>query len=203
MLSVHSVVSFDFATSVLPGWHATIFPPYFVIGAIFSGFAMVMTLLVPARALFGLQDLITPRHLENMCKILLLTGSIVGYAYCTEFFMAWYSANPYESFVFLNRAMGPYAWAYWTMFTCNVVTPQLFWFRFFRTNPWAMLVLSIFVNVGHVVRAVRHHRDVAAPRFSAVELGGITARRGWTSSRSSAAWASSSACSCCSSGICR
>jgi molybdopterin-containing oxidoreductase family membrane subunit len=148
VLSVHTIVSFDFATSQLPGWHTTIFPPYFVAGAVFSGFAMVINLMVPARSLFGLKDLITTKHLENMCKVILATGSIVGYAYGMEFFIAWYSGNPYESFVFINRATGPYAWAYWTMVTCNVLTPQLFWFRWFRTNPAAMFVLAIFINIG-------------------------------------------------------
>lgn len=149
VLSVHSVVSFDFAISQVPGWHTTIFPPYFVAGAIFSGFAMVITLLVPARAAFGLQDLITTRHLENICKVLLATGMIVGYAYAIEFFTAWYSDNPYEAFVFFqNRALGPYAWAYWTMVCCNVLIPQLFWFKAVRRHALAMFVISIFVNIG-------------------------------------------------------
>ncbi|MDP6693502.1 MAG: polysulfide reductase NrfD, partial [Phycisphaerales bacterium] len=115
VLSVHSVVSFDFAVAQLPGWHTTIFPPYFVAGAIFSGFAMVMTLAIPARELWGLKNFITKRHLENMCKIILLTGSMVGYAYSMEFFIAWYSGEIYESFAFVNRAFGPYSWAYWIM----------------------------------------------------------------------------------------
>ncbi|MEZ6081104.1 MAG: NrfD/PsrC family molybdoenzyme membrane anchor subunit [Pirellulaceae bacterium] len=148
VLSVHTVVSFDFAVSQLPGWHTTIFPPYFVAGAIFSGFAMVLTLLIPVRAIYNLKDLITPRHLDNMCKIILATGSMVGLAYTTEFFMAWYSQNPYEFFTFWNRAFGPYWWAYWIMFSCNVITPQLFWFRVFRTNTVIMWVVTIFVNIG-------------------------------------------------------
>lgn len=148
VLSVHTVVSFDFAVSQLPGWHTTIFPPYFVAGAIFSGFAMVLTLLIPVRAIYHLKDLITPRHLDNMCKIILATGSMVGLAYTTEFFMAWYSQNPYEFFTFWNRAFGPYWWAYWIMFSCNVITPQLFWFRVFRTNTVLMWVVTIFVNIG-------------------------------------------------------
>ncbi len=148
VLSVHSVVSFDFAVSQLPGWHTTIFPPYFVAGAIFSGFAMVMTLAVPARQFFGLKHLITMRHLENMNKIMLATGSMVGYAYMTEFFTAWYSGNPFESFIFRARALGPYAWAYWIMVTCNVVVPQLFWFKKLRTNLWVMFIASILINVG-------------------------------------------------------
>ncbi|MBX3468793.1 MAG: polysulfide reductase NrfD [Planctomycetes bacterium] len=148
VLSVHSVVSFDFATSQLPGWHTTIFPPYFVAGAIFSGFAMVVTLLVPVRALFGLKHLITMRHLENMNKIILVTGCMVGFAYGTEFFIAWYSGNPFEGFAFLARARAHYAWSYWTMIFCNVVAPQLFWFKSLRTSIPVMIVVAIFVNIG-------------------------------------------------------
>ncbi|MEW6235567.1 MAG: NrfD/PsrC family molybdoenzyme membrane anchor subunit [Candidatus Omnitrophota bacterium] len=148
VLSVHSVVSFDFAVAQLPGWHSTIFPPYFVAGAIFSGFAMVITLIVPARKFFGLKEIVTLRHLENMCKIILLTGSIVGYSYAIEFFIAWYGGNPNETFAFINRAFGPYAWAYWTMISCNVIAPQVFWFKKFRTTPWMMLIVAIFVNIG-------------------------------------------------------
>ncbi len=148
VLSVHSVVSFDFATSQIPGWHTAIFPPYFVAGAVFSGFAMVGTILIPARKWFGLEQIITLHHLENMNKIILATGSMVGFAYATEFFIAWYSGNPNESFAFINRAFGPYAWAYWTMVTCNVVTPQLFWMKKLRTNLAVMWVMYIFVNIG-------------------------------------------------------
>ena len=148
VLSVHTIVSFDFAVSQLPGWHTTILPPYFVAGAIFSGFAMVITLLVPARKLCGLEEIITVRHLENMCKIVLATGMIVGYAYAMEFFIAWYSGNPYERFAFVNRAFGPYWWAYWTMVTCNVISPQFFWIKWCRTTPWFMVIICIFVNIG-------------------------------------------------------
>ncbi|MCP4868613.1 MAG: polysulfide reductase NrfD [Proteobacteria bacterium] len=148
VLSVHSIVSFDFATSQLPGWHTTIFPPYFVAGAIFSGFGMVMTLLIPSRKIFDLEEIITIRHMENMCKIILLTGTMVGYAYGMEFFIAWYGQNPYESFAFVNRAFGPYAWAYWIMISCNVFIPQVFWIKKFRTTPWIMFIISIFVNIG-------------------------------------------------------
>ncbi len=148
VLSVHSVVSFDFAVAQLPGWHTTIFPPYFVAGAIFSGFAMVMTLAIPARQFFGLKEIITPRHLENMAKIILVTGSMVGYAYAMEFFIAWYGGNQYEMFAFVSRALGPYAWAYWIMVTCNVISPQLFWFRKCRTNLWILMAVCIFVNIG-------------------------------------------------------
>ena len=130
VLSVHSVVSFDFATSIVPGWHTTIFPPYFVAGAIFGGFAMVLTLLIPFREIYNLHDLVTDKHIDNMCKIILLTGSLVGYAYSMEFFIAWYSGNPFEIYAFTNRAFGPYWWAYWAMITCNVAAPQLFWFKY-------------------------------------------------------------------------
>ena len=147
VLSVHSVVSFDFATAQLPGWHATIFPPYFVAGAIFGGFAMVVTLAVPARQFFGLKRIITIRHLELMNKIILVTGSLVGYAYGMEFFIAWYGGNDYERYVFFNnRATGPYAWAYWIMISCNVLSPQVFWFKKFRTSIPVMFVVSILVN---------------------------------------------------------
>ncbi len=164
VLSVHTIVSFDFATSQLPGWHTTIFPPYFVAGAVFSGFGMVLTLMVPGRELFGLKDLITPRHLENICKVLLATGTMVGYAYAMEFFIAWYGGNRYEQFAFINRALGPFAWAYWTMIACNVISPQLFWFRKFRTSPWLMFIVSIFVNIGmwferFVITVTSLHRD--------------------------------------------
>ncbi len=148
VLSVHSVVSFDFAVAQVPGWHTTIFPPYFVAGAIFSGFAMVITLMVVCRKAFGLEHLITHRHFENMAKIILLTGSLVGYAYATEFFIAWYSGNPYEQFVFINRAFGDYAWAYWIMVSCNVISPQIFWFKKARTSMVILFVVSIFVNIG-------------------------------------------------------
>lgn len=148
VLSVHSIVSFDFAVSQLPGWHTTIFPPYFVAGAVFSGFAMVQTLMLPARKWLGLKDLVTIRHIENMNKIILVTGTMVGYAYAMEFFIAWYSGNEYESFAFINRAFGPYAWAYWIMVSCNVITPQLFWFKSIRTNITISFIVSIFVNIG-------------------------------------------------------
>ena len=148
VLSVHSIVSFDFAVSQLPGWHTTIFPPYFVAGAVFSGFAMVLMLMIIARRIFGLAHIMTMRHLENMAKIILLTGSLVGYAYAIEMFMAWYSGNETEWFVFVNRAMGDYAWAYWIMISCNVLTPQIFWFKRARNSIPILFVASILVNVG-------------------------------------------------------
>ena len=148
VLSVHSVVSFDFAISQLPGWHTTIFPPYFVAGAVFGGFAMVLTLAVPARQFFGLKELITLRHIENMNKILLGTGLIVAYAYAVEFFIAWYGQVDAEQFAFLNRATGPYAWAFYVMVFCNVCAPQLLWFKKLRTNVWVTLAVAMCVNVG-------------------------------------------------------
>ena len=164
VISVHSIVSFDFAISQLPGWHTTIFPPYFVAGAIFSGFAMVVTLMVLARELFGMKNIMTMHHLESMNKIILATGTMVGYAYGMEFFMAWFSGYEYESFAFLNRATGPYAWAYWIMISCNVISPQLFWFKKFRTSIPIMFVICIFVNIGmwferFVITVTSLHRD--------------------------------------------
>ena len=148
VLSVHSIVSSDFATSIIPGWHTTIFPPYFVSGAIFSGFAMVLTLAIIARRFYNLDNIITLNHFDKMAKIMLLTGSIVGYAYAMEFFIAWYSGNIYEYFTFTNRALGPYAWAYWTMLTCNVLVPQFFWFKQLRRNVKFLFVASILINIG-------------------------------------------------------
>ena len=148
VLSVHSIVSTDFATSLIPGWHTTIFPPYFVAGAIFSGFAMVMTLSLIARKVWHLEDIITMRHLERMNIIMLVTGMMVGYAYSTEFFIAWYSGNEYERFAFINRAFGQYAWAYWIMVSCNVLVPQTFWFKKMRTSLVWMFIASILINVG-------------------------------------------------------
>lgn len=148
VLSVHTIVSFDFAVSLIPGWHTTIFPPYFVAGAVFSGFAMVVTLMVISRKALGIEHLITMRHLENMNKIIVTTGTMVGYAYGMEFFIAWYSGVEWEQFALMNRALGPYAWAYWTMITCNVIFPQLFWFKRFRTSIPVMFTISIIVNIG-------------------------------------------------------
>jgi len=178
VLSVHSIVSFDFAVSQVPGWHTTIFPPYFVAGAIFSGFGMVLTLLLPLRVLCKLEDVITVRHVELMGKVILATGSIVGYAYFMEFFIAWYSGNPYERFAFMrNRAAdplilgplwgvppAPYWWAYWSMITCNVICPQLFWFKAVRRNMLVVFIISIFVNIGmwferFVIIVTSLHRD--------------------------------------------
>ncbi|ARA93527.1 MAG: hydrogenase [Bacteroidetes bacterium] len=164
VLSVHSVVSFDFAVSVIPGWHTTIFPPYFVAGAIFSGFAMVVTLLVVARKIYGLENLITLDHLEKMNIIILLTGTIVGFAYITEFFIAWYSGVEYEQYAFINRATGPYAWAYWTMMSCNLFFPQFFWVKKLRRSIPFMFLTSIVVNIGmwferFVITITSLHRD--------------------------------------------
>ena len=149
VLSVHSVVSFDFATSVIPGWHTTIFPPYFVAGAIFGGFAMVLTLMLPVRKLYGLEDLITAKHIDNMAKIILLTGTIVGYAYIMELFISYYSANKFEGDAFHLRILsGPYTWAYYCMFFCNVIAPQIFWFHWARHNLWMVFIIVNFVNFG-------------------------------------------------------
>ena len=148
VVSVHTIVSFDFATSVIPGWHTTIFPPYFVAGAVFSGFAMVITLLMITRKVMRLEHIITDRHFEYMAKVLLTTGLLVGFAYSTELFIAWYSGSEYERFTFFNRAFGPYAWAYWLMVTCNVLVPQVFWFRAARRSAAVLFVASLLVNVG-------------------------------------------------------
>jgi len=164
VLSVHSVVSMDFATSIVPGWHTTIFPPYFVAGAIFSGFAMVQTLLIIVRKVLTLEDYITIYHIDMMNRVILITGSIVGVAYITEFFIAWYSGVEYEQYAFINRATGPYWWAYWSMMTCNVITPQLFWSKKLRESVFATFIISIFVNVGmwferFVIIVTSLHRD--------------------------------------------
>ncbi len=148
VISVHTIVSWDFATSVLPGWHATIFPPYFVAGAIFSGMAMVLTLMIMARKLMRLQDYITGRHIDVMCKLIIATSGMVGLAYATEFFTALYSGNPYEQFVFLNRALGPLFWGYWIMVGCNVFIPQLLWFRRIRAAVPVVFAISLLINVG-------------------------------------------------------
>ena len=164
VLSVHTIVSTDFATSVIPGWHTTIFPPYFVAGAIFSGFGMVATLLVVARKVMNYENYITIGHLEAMCKIIMLTGTLVGIAYLTEFFIAQYSGVEYEQYAFMNRASGPYWWAYWSMMFCNLVSPQVFWFKWARTTPWFIFIMSIVVNVGmwferFVIIVTSLHRD--------------------------------------------
>ncbi len=164
VLSVHTIVSFDFATSVIPGWHATIFPPYFVAGAIYSGFAMVMTILIITRQVFKLKQYITMKHLENMAIVILVTGMMVSFAYTVEFIMAAYSANEPEQYVFLNRLKGPYAWAFWTMFTCNVVSPHFMWFKNLRTNIYVLFIISIVVNIGmwferYVIIVTSLHRD--------------------------------------------
>lgn len=164
VVSVHTVVSLDFAVAIVPGWHTTIFPPYFVAGAIYSGFAMVLTLSIPLRAIYKLEDFITMRHLENMAKVMLATGLIVGYGYVMEFFMAWYGGNPYETFLSLNRMTGPYRFFYWSLIASNIVAPQFLWFRKVRTNVLALFVMSIIVNIGmwlerFVIVVVSLHRD--------------------------------------------
>ena len=164
VLSVHSVVSFDFAVSVLPGWHAVIFPPYFVAGAIYSGFAMVMTLAIPLRKFYDLEGFITMRHIHNMTKIMLVTGMIVAYGYANEAFFAWFSGNKYEEFMMYNRMTGPYAVFYWALISINVVMIQLFWFRGVRDNLPLLFILSLLVNVGmwlerFVIIVMSLHRD--------------------------------------------
>jgi len=164
VLSVHSVVSTDFATSIIPGWHSTIFPPYFVAGAIYSGFAMVMTLAILARTVYPpIRDFINPNTMDKMAKIIMLTGMMVGYSYVMEFFVSWYSGNIYERFTFFNRVFGPFGWAAWIMIICNVVVPQVFWFRKMRRNIPVLFIASILINVGmwfeRFVIVVTQHRD--------------------------------------------
>ncbi len=164
VLSVHTVVSFDFAVGIIPGWHATIFPPYFVAGAIFAGFAMVITLAIPLRAVFGLKDFITTRHLQNMGKVLLATGLIVAYGYMIEIFLAWYSGNWFEEFMILNRITGPYRVQWWSLLLCNVLVPQLLWIKKVRTSPLLLFLVAMFVNVGmwlerFVIVVTSLHRD--------------------------------------------
>jgi len=164
VVSVHTVVSFDFAIAIVPGWHTTIFPPYFVAGAIYSGFAMVLTLAIPIRAIYGLEDFITLRHLQNMAKVMLVTGLIVAYGYMTEMFIAWYSADKFEMFVPWNRMTGPYGAVYWSLIVCNIVIPQALWFRRVRTNAPGLFVIAIIVNIGmwlerFVIVVTSLHRD--------------------------------------------
>ncbi len=171
VFSVHSIVSMDFATSVIPGWHTTIFPPYFVSGAVFSGFAMVLTLLLVMRKVMHLENYITRKHVEYMNIVIIVTGSIVGVAYLTELFISWYSGVEYESYAFINRFSGPYFWAYWIMMTCNVVTPQLFWIKKIRTNFILTFILSIVVNIGmwferFVIIVTSLHRDYLPSSWS-------------------------------------
>ncbi|MBX3013352.1 MAG: DUF3341 domain-containing protein [Caldilineaceae bacterium] len=164
VVSVHSVVSFDFAVGVIPGWHSTVFPPYFVAGAIFSGFAMVMTLLIPLRKIYRLEDLITGQHLDNMAKVMLATGLFVAYGYLTEGFTAWYSGNGLERFWLFNRSFGPYWWAFWALMLCNIVVPQALWFGGIRSRPIFLFFIALVVNVGmwlerYVIIVVSLHRD--------------------------------------------
>jgi len=164
VVSVHSVVSFDFAVGVVPGWHSTIFPPYFVAGAIFSGFAMVLTLAIPLRALFGLEDFITDRHLQNMAKVMLATGLIVAYGYLIEIFMAWYGDNRYDMYMSVNRMLGPYAFQFWSLIACNVIAPQVLWIKRVRRSPAFLFVIAIVVNIGmwlerYVIIVTSLHRD--------------------------------------------
>jgi len=178
VVSVHSVVSFDFTIAIVPGWHSTIFPPYFVAGAIYSGFAMVMTLAIPLRRIYGLEDFITMRHLDNMAKVLLATGLIVAYGYFMETLMAWYSGNRYEQYMMLNRVFGPYASVYWAVMVCNVLAPQAAWFPRVRASVPALFVLALIVNVGmwlerYMIIVVSLHRDFMPSAW------GMYAGTGW------------------------
>jgi molybdopterin-containing oxidoreductase family membrane subunit len=178
VLSVHTVVSFDFAVAQLPGWHSTIFPPYFVAGAIYSGFAMVLILAIPLRAVYGLEDFITQRHLQNMAKIMLATGLMVAYGYFIEAFMAWYSQNRYEKFTQVNRFFGPYAVAYWALITCNVLVPQVLWFKRVRSSPAGLFAVSLVVLTGmwlerYVIVITSLHRDFLPSSW------GMYAPTGW------------------------
>jgi molybdopterin-containing oxidoreductase family membrane subunit len=178
VFSVHSIVSMDFATSVVPGWHTTIFPPYFVSGAIFSGFAMVLTLLLIMRKTMKLESYIHVKHVEYMNIVIIVTGSIVGVAYLTELFISWYSGVEYEAYAFINRFSGPYSWSYWMMMTCNVISPQLFWFKKIRTNLAATFVLSIVVNIGmwferFVIIVTSIHRDYVPGAWGEFHPSGI------------------------------
>src|SRR5215472_3657360 len=164
VVSVHTVVSFDFTIGIIPGWHSTIFPPYFVAGAIYGGFAMVLTIAIPLRSLYHLEDFVTLRHLRNMAKILLATGLIVGYGYMIEIFMSWYSGSPYEKYMTWNRMTGPYWPAFWALMLCNIVTPQFLWFRAIRSSPMGLWVIALIVNVGmwlerFVIVVTSLHRD--------------------------------------------
>jgi molybdopterin-containing oxidoreductase family membrane subunit len=181
VFSVHSIVSFDFATSVIPGWHTTIFPPYFVAGAVFSGFAMVQTLMLIMRKAFKLEAYIHTKHVEYMNIVIMVTGSIVGVAYITELFISWYSGVEYESYAFINRFSGPYAWAYWSMMTCNVFSPQLMWFKKLRRSLLFTFIISIVVNIGmwferFVIIVTSIHRDYLPSSWSmfyptAIDIG--------------------------------
>jgi len=171
VVSVHTVVSFDFAVGIVPGWHTTVFPPYFVAGAIYSGFAMVMTLAIPLRKFYGLEDFITMRHLRNMSKIMLATGLIVGYGYMTETFMAWYSASTFEEFMIKNRMTGPYAPLYWSLILCNILIPQILWWKKARGSVPLLFVISLIVNVGmwlerFVIIVTSLHRDFLPSSWS-------------------------------------
>jgi Ni/Fe-hydrogenase subunit HybB-like protein len=164
VVSVHTVVSFDFAVALVPGWHSTIFPPYFVAGAIYSGFAMVLTIAIPLRRLYGLEDFITLRHLKNMAIVMLATGMIVAYGYLMETFMAWYSGDIFEKYMMMNRMFGPYGWMYWILILFNILIPQALWIRRLQTKPWVLFLIAIAVNIGmwlerYVIVVVSLHRD--------------------------------------------
>ena len=187
----------------MPGWHTTIFPPYFVAGAIYSGFAMVLTLAIPIRAVYELEDFITMRHLQNMAKVMLVTGLIVAYGYITEAFIAWYSGDMYEGFVPMNRMFGPYAVYYWALILCNVVIPQLLWFKKIRTSVPGLFIISLIVNVGMWLERFVIIVTQPAPRLPALVVGHATRRRSGTGRPSSAPSACSCRCCSCSCASCR
>ena len=164
VLSVHSVVSFDFAVAIVPGWHSTIFPPYFVAGAIYSGFAMVLNIIIPVRKIYHLETLITERYLNNMANVMFVTGLMVAYGYVIEAFMSWYSGDVFEEYMMLNRAFGPYGWIFWGLMVCNVIVPQALWSSRIRRNPLTLFIVALFINVGmwverFVIVITSLHRD--------------------------------------------
>jgi len=203
VISVHTVVSFDFAVAIEPGWHATIFPPYFVAGAIYAGFAMVLTLSIPIRKFYGLEDFITMRHLRNMAKIMLATGLIVGYGYMIEAFTAWYSNNPYERYMIFNRMFGPYAFFYWLLIACNIVTPQFLWIKRLRGSTVALFIIAMVVNLGMWLERFVIVVTSFAPRFFCHRRGECIIRHSGISRLSSARSVCSWRCCSCSCDSCR
>ncbi len=173
VLSVHSVVSFDFAVAIVPGWHSTIFPPYFVAGAIYSGFAMALNIIIPVRKIYHLENVITDRYLNNMANIMLVTGMIVAYGYFIEAFMAWYSGDIFEIYMMTNRTLGPYGWVFWVLMLCNVFVPQALWSARIRRNPMLLFFRGAFRQRRHVDRAFRDRDYQSSSRFSAIDVGDV------------------------------
>jgi molybdopterin-containing oxidoreductase family membrane subunit len=202
VVSVHSIVGMDFAVGIVPGWHSTIFPPYFVAGAIFSGFAMVLTIVIPLRAVYGFRSYITDRHLELMAKVLMATGWIVAYGYFSEFFSAWTGGDEYDRYMVMNRATGPYAAAFWTLIACNVLVPQVLWWKAARRSALLLWVVALLVNIGmwverYVIVVTSLHRDFMPSAW------GMFSGTKWDWSRSSERSGCSSRSCICSSGTCR